>query len=96
MKKPTRLLEPKLSAHDRVYRGVRNQIMFGQIDPGQALTLRGIGDSYGVSMTPARESVQCCGRPPAWQPGLAGRFPAQLLPPVARSSLLRVPQPTFR
>lgn len=58
MKKPTRLPEPKLSAHDRVYRGVRNQIMFGQIDPGQALTLRGIGDSYGVSMTPARESVQ--------------------------------------
>ena len=58
MKKPTRLPEPKLSAHDRVFRGVRNQIMFGQIDPGQALTLRGIGDSYGVSMTPARESVQ--------------------------------------
>lgn len=58
MKKPTRIPEPKLSAHDRVYRGVRNQIMFGQIDPGQALTLRGIGDSYGVSMTPARESVQ--------------------------------------
>ena len=58
MKKPTRLPEPKLSAHDRVYRGVRNQIMFGQIDPGQALTLRGLGDSYGVSMTPARESVQ--------------------------------------
>ena len=46
------------SAHDRVYRGLRNQIMFGQIDPGQSLTLRGIGDTFGVSMTPARESVQ--------------------------------------
>jgi DNA-binding GntR family transcriptional regulator len=32
--------------------------MFGQLDPGQALTLRGIGDSFGVSMTPARETVQ--------------------------------------
>lgn len=26
--------------------------------PGQALTLRGIGSEYGVSMTPARESVR--------------------------------------
>jgi DNA-binding GntR family transcriptional regulator len=32
--------------------------MFGKLDPGQALTLRGIGASFGVSMTPARESVQ--------------------------------------
>ena len=58
MKKPLKLFEPKLSAHDRVYRGLRNQIMLGQINPGQALTLRGIGESHGVSMTPARESVQ--------------------------------------
>ncbi len=50
--------DPAQSAHDRVYRGLRNQIMFGQIDPGQSLTLRGIGDTFGVSMTPARESVQ--------------------------------------
>ena len=47
-----------ISAHDRVYRGLRNQIMFGQLDPGQALTLRGIGASFGVSITPVRESVQ--------------------------------------
>ena len=50
--------DPAQSAHDRVYRGLRNQIMFGQIDPGQSLTLRGIGDTFGVSMTPAREAVQ--------------------------------------
>ena len=58
MKKSLKLPEPTLSAHDRVYRGLRNQIMFGKISPGQALTLRGIGKAYGVSMTPARESVQ--------------------------------------
>jgi len=32
--------------------------MHGEILPGQALTLRGIGAEYGVSMTPAREAVR--------------------------------------
>ena len=58
MKKFLGKSEPTQSAHDRVYRGLRNQIMFGQINPGQAFTLRGIGEKYGVSITPARESVQ--------------------------------------
>lgn len=46
------------SAHDRIYRGLRTQIMHGQIAPGAALTLRGIGTEFGVSMTPAREAVR--------------------------------------
>ena len=46
------------SAHDRVYRGLRARIMHGQIAPGHALTLRGIGKEFDVSMTPAREAVQ--------------------------------------
>ena len=45
-------------AHDRVYKGLRLKIMYGQIQPGQSLTLRGIGESYGVSMTPSREAVR--------------------------------------
>ncbi|WP_425100475.1 GntR family transcriptional regulator [Tropicibacter sp. S64] len=45
------------SAHDRVYRGLRTRIMHGQIAPGQALTLRGLGKEFDVSMTPAREAV---------------------------------------
>ena len=32
--------------------------MHGDIPPGQALTLRGLGKEYEVSMTPARESVR--------------------------------------
>jgi DNA-binding GntR family transcriptional regulator len=32
--------------------------MHGDLPPGHALTLRGIGKEYGVSMTPARESVR--------------------------------------
>jgi DNA-binding GntR family transcriptional regulator len=46
------------AAHDRVYRALRSRIMYGDIAPGQALTLRGIGREFGVSMTPARESVR--------------------------------------
>ncbi|SLN56013.1 HTH-type transcriptional regulator McbR [Roseovarius litorisediminis] len=46
------------SAHDRVYRGLRSRIMHGEIAPGTALTLRGIGAEFDVSMTPARESVR--------------------------------------
>jgi DNA-binding GntR family transcriptional regulator len=41
-----------------VYRGLRTRIMHGDIAPGQALTLRGIGKEFGVSMTPAREAVR--------------------------------------
>lgn len=46
------------AAHDRVYRRLRSRIMHGDIAPGQALTLRGIGKQYEVSMTPAREAVR--------------------------------------
>lgn len=45
-------------AHDRVFRSLRTQIMHGAVEPGKALTLRGIGREFGVSMTPAREAVR--------------------------------------
>ncbi|MEM9967089.1 MAG: GntR family transcriptional regulator [Pseudomonadota bacterium] len=50
--------EATLVAHDRVYRHLRSRIMHGNLAPGQALTLRGLGQEYGVSMTPAREAVR--------------------------------------
>ncbi|TYB90214.1 GntR family transcriptional regulator [Oceaniovalibus sp. ACAM 378] len=46
------------AAHERVYRALRGQIMHGEIAPGAALTLRGIGKQFDVSMTPAREAVR--------------------------------------
>jgi DNA-binding GntR family transcriptional regulator len=48
---------PAASAHDRVYRSLRTRILHGEIEPGAALTLRGLAASFGVSMTPAREAV---------------------------------------
>jgi DNA-binding GntR family transcriptional regulator len=53
-----RPVDPAPLAHDRVYRQLRTRIMHGDIPPGHALTLRGIGKEYEVSMTPARESVR--------------------------------------
>ena len=50
--------DPMPVAHDLVYRGLRSRIMHGEIAPGQALTLRGIGREYNVSMTPAREALR--------------------------------------
>lgn len=58
MTAPLRLADPNSAAHDRVYRTLRAQIMYGDIAPGRALTLRGIGTEFGVSMTPAREAVR--------------------------------------
>ncbi|MDJ0630643.1 MAG: GntR family transcriptional regulator [Rhodobacter sp.] len=46
------------AAHDRVYRTLRTRIMHGELPPGKALTLRGIGKQFEVSMTPAREAVR--------------------------------------
>ncbi|RLK02837.1 GntR family transcriptional regulator [Ruegeria conchae] len=54
----TRPAESHTATHDRVYRSLRSRIMHGEMAPGQALTLRGIGKEFGVSMTPAREAVR--------------------------------------
>lgn len=49
---------PPGAAHERVYRSLRSRVMHGELAPGQSMTLRGIGQDYGVSMTPAREAVR--------------------------------------
>lgn len=54
----TRPNDPPIAAHDRVYRTLRGRIMHGEIEPAVALTLRGIGKEFEVSMTPAREAVR--------------------------------------
>ncbi|WP_299620509.1 GntR family transcriptional regulator [uncultured Tateyamaria sp.] len=58
MQSQARTRDTLSAAHDRVFRRLRTRIMHGDIAPGQALTLRGIGKQYDVSMTPAREAVR--------------------------------------
>jgi DNA-binding GntR family transcriptional regulator len=50
--------ESSLSAHDRLYRSLRQQVMHGELAPGQALTLRGLAEQHGMSVTPVREALQ--------------------------------------
>ena len=57
IRQPARQSDAATSAHDRMYRGLRSRIMFGQMAPGESLTLRGIGRDFHCSMTPAREAV---------------------------------------
>lgn len=58
MTQTSRPTDSGLSAHDRLYRTLRQQIMHGERPPGQALTLRGLAAQFSLSMTPAREAVQ--------------------------------------
>jgi DNA-binding GntR family transcriptional regulator len=53
-----RLADPNAAAHERLYRSLRQQVMHGELAPGQAMTIRGIAEQFGVSMTPAREAVR--------------------------------------
>lgn len=55
---PSRPPDPNAAAHEKLYRSLRQQVMHGELDPGQPLTLRGLGKTFGVSMTPAREAVR--------------------------------------
>ena len=53
-----RIADPNAPAHERLYRQLRQQIMHGEVSPGQPVTLRGLAAQHGVSMTPAREAVR--------------------------------------
>jgi DNA-binding GntR family transcriptional regulator len=51
-------LDPSIPAHEAVYRNLRASVMHGEMHPAQALTIRGVADMFGTSMTPAREAVR--------------------------------------
>jgi len=53
-----RIADPNAPAHERLYRLLRQQIMHGELAPGQPITLRGLAAQHDVSMTPAREAVR--------------------------------------
>jgi len=50
--------DSQTAAHDRIYRTLRLQVMYGELRPGQALTLRGLAKQHDVSMTPVREALR--------------------------------------
>ncbi|AZV80146.1 GntR family transcriptional regulator [Parasedimentitalea marina] len=48
----------KAPAHETVYQTMREQILFGELAPGQAVTIQGLTESLGVGMTPVREAIR--------------------------------------
>ncbi|QFS84434.1 HTH-type transcriptional regulator McbR [Roseivivax sp. THAF40] len=50
--------EAGLPAHERVYRQMRDMILFGALAPGQPVTIQGLTETLGAGMTPVREALR--------------------------------------
>ena len=48
----------KPPAHELVYRQLREHILFGELAPGEAVTIQGLVQSLGAGMTPVREAIR--------------------------------------
>jgi DNA-binding GntR family transcriptional regulator len=44
--------------HETVFRQLRNLILFGELTPGQPVTIQGIAERFGAGMTPVREAIR--------------------------------------
>ena len=47
-----------LPSHELVYRQIREMILFGELSPGQAVTIHGLVQELGAGMTPVREALR--------------------------------------
>lgn len=50
--------QSNLPTHEVIYRRIRDMVLFGDLAPGQPVTLHGLTGSLGVSTTPVREAVR--------------------------------------
>lgn len=48
----------KAPAHQHVYEKLRSQVLFGDLAPGQAVTIQGLISELGAGMTPVREAIR--------------------------------------
>lgn len=49
---------PKLPEHEATYRRLRDMVMFGELEPGQKVTIQGITRTLDAGMTPVREAIR--------------------------------------
>ncbi|MFD1342741.1 GntR family transcriptional regulator [Litorisediminicola beolgyonensis] len=47
-----------LPAHEQVYRRLRDMILFGELEPGQPVTIQGLTVTLAAGMTPVREALR--------------------------------------
>jgi len=69
-----KLQDSYLAAHDQLYRTLRMRIMYGEMRPGQAITLRGVAEEFSVSVTPVREALKRLAAEGALSISVSGRF----------------------
>jgi DNA-binding GntR family transcriptional regulator len=69
-----KLQDSYLAAHDQLYRTLRMRIMYGEMSPGQAITLRGVAAEFGLSVTPVREALKRLAAEGALSISVTGRF----------------------
>lgn len=50
--------EKRRPAHRLVYEQLRDQVLFGDLTPGQAVTIQGIVEGLNAGMTPVREAIR--------------------------------------
>ena len=48
----------KRPAHQSVFEALRDKILFGELAPGQAVTIQGLTDEMGAGITPVREAIR--------------------------------------
>ncbi|MDR9394856.1 GntR family transcriptional regulator [Roseovarius sp. SYSU LYC5161] len=49
---------PRLPAHEVIYRQLRDLVLFGDLAPGQPVTIQGLTGRLGAGMTPVREAIR--------------------------------------
>lgn len=47
-----------IPSHERVYQSLRDQILFGEMAPGQPVTIQGLAERLDAGMTPVRETIR--------------------------------------
>ncbi|TYB80447.1 GntR family transcriptional regulator [Maritimibacter fusiformis] len=52
------ITQPKLPDHERAYRRLREMVLYGELAPGQPVTIQGLVDILGLGMTPVREAIR--------------------------------------
>ena len=55
---PTSQEQARLPAHEVIYRQLRQLVLFGDLAPGQAVTIQGLTYRLGAGMTPVREAIR--------------------------------------
>ena len=48
----------KIPNHERAYQALREMVLYGELAPGEPVTIQGLTDRVGLGMTPVREAIR--------------------------------------